>query len=106
MNDKAQEIFPLPTKAEAERLAMLAEECGEIIQVVGKILRNGYDSYHPDRPEITNRRLLANEIIDVVVVLDLMQCEVNKDAEAITKAEYEKVVSRKLRFSRYQGEIE
>lgn len=36
------------TPAEAERLAMLSEECGEVIQIIGKILRHGYDSYHPD----------------------------------------------------------
>lgn len=29
------------TPGEAERLAMLAEECGEVIQAVGKILRHG-----------------------------------------------------------------
>lgn len=28
--------------AEVERLALLAEECGEVIQTVGKILRHGY----------------------------------------------------------------
>ena len=30
------------TPAETERLAILAEECGEVIQAVGKILRHGY----------------------------------------------------------------
>jgi NTP pyrophosphatase (non-canonical NTP hydrolase) len=35
------------TSAEAERLAILAEECGEVIQAVGKILRHGYQSYNP-----------------------------------------------------------
>jgi hypothetical protein len=33
------------TDAEAERLALLAEECGEVVQVIGKILRHGYESY-------------------------------------------------------------
>ena len=57
------------TPAEAERLAMLAEECGEVIQIVGKILRHGYDSYHPVNPRVTNRDLLAKELRDVNAVL-------------------------------------
>ena len=58
---------------EAERLAMLAEECGEVVQVIGKILRHGYESKHPahlDGP--TNRDLLAKECADVMAVLKLM----------------------------------
>jgi NTP pyrophosphatase (non-canonical NTP hydrolase) len=60
------------TPAEAERLAMLAEECGEVIQVIGKILRHGYDSYHPANPRVTNRDLLAKELRDVNAVLHAM----------------------------------
>ena len=60
------------TPAEAERLAMLAEECGEVIQVVGKILRHGYESYHPDSPDVSNRDLLAKEVADVTSIIDRM----------------------------------
>jgi len=56
------------TPAEAERLAMLAEECGEVIQVIGKILRHGYDSYHPADPSTTNRQLLGRELTDLLAV--------------------------------------
>lgn len=56
------------TPAEAERLAMLSEECGEVIQIIGKILRHGYDSYHPDDPGVTNRDLLGKELIDLAAV--------------------------------------
>ena len=52
--------------AEAERLAMLAEECGEVIHIVGKILRHGYDSYHPADPTVTNRDLLGRELTDLL----------------------------------------
>lgn len=49
--------------AEAERLAILMEEMGEAQQIIGKILRHGYDSYHPADPEKTsNRTLLATEM--------------------------------------------
>jgi hypothetical protein len=50
------------TPAEAERLALLHEELGEAQQIIGKILRHGYESYHPDDPETTNRTLLAQEL--------------------------------------------
>lgn len=60
------------TPGEAERLAMLAEECAEVIQIVGKILRHGYDSYHPDDPSTSNRRLLAKELMDVRTVIRAM----------------------------------
>ena len=56
------------TPAEAERLAMLAEECGEVIQLVGKILRHGYDSYHPADPNTTNKQLLGRELTDLQAV--------------------------------------
>ena len=39
------------TPAQVERLAILAEECSETIQIVGKILRHGYASTHPDNEE-------------------------------------------------------
>ena len=29
------------TPAEAERLALLMEECGEVVQIIGKVLRHG-----------------------------------------------------------------
>ena len=58
--------------AEAERLAMLSEEAGEIalaagiiiaagkiVQAVGKVLRNGYAGVNPqDRSSPNNRRQL------------------------------------------------
>lgn len=54
------------TEAERERLIMLAEEAGEVVQIVGKILRHGYESYHPDDPlQVTNREHLTNEIRDI-----------------------------------------
>jgi hypothetical protein len=54
------------TEQEAELLAILAEECGEVVQVVGKILRHGYESYSPfDSNKTTNRKLLEKELGDV-----------------------------------------
>lgn len=59
--------------AEAERLAILAEECGEVVQIVGKILRHGYDNHHPDDPPAkTNRAALERELSDVYAIIDWM----------------------------------
>lgn len=68
------EEFNLLTPAEAERLAMLAEECGEVIQIIGKILRHGYKSFHPDAPNgPRNREMLMQELGDVNAILDRME---------------------------------
>ena len=56
---------------------MLAEECGEVIQIVGKILRHGYDSHHPDGgPD--NREHLERELGDILAVALIMDAD-NKD---------------------------
>lgn len=64
------------TPAEAERLALLAEECGEVIQQIGKTLRHGYASSHPDFPADkggpTNRYNLMREVGDVLVAIEMM----------------------------------
>src|SRR5579872_899269 len=41
--------IPRLTPAQIERLALLAEECGEVMQAVSKILRHGYESRNPFR---------------------------------------------------------
>lgn len=59
------------TPAEAERLALLSEEAGEIVQAVGKILRHGYGSRHPNGGP-TNRELLEKEIGDLKAAVTMM----------------------------------
>ena len=46
--------------AQVERLAILAEECAEVIQVVNKILRHGYQANGHD-----NRIALEHELGDL-----------------------------------------
>ena len=60
------------TAAEDERLALLLEEMGEALQIIGKIQRHGYESYHPDRPSVPNRALLEKEIGDVLAAIDML----------------------------------
>ena len=88
------------TPAEAGRLAMLAEECAEVIQIVGKILRHGYDSYHPADPETTNRDLLAKELTDIEAVRGEMQRYELRDYEMRDPSQA--VWRKKLRFTHHQ----
>lgn len=61
------------TPAEAERLALLAEEMGEAIHAIGKIFRHGYESKNPLMPKgPTNRDWLEQELAHVLVAARLM----------------------------------
>lgn len=70
------ESFSELSHAEAERLACLSEELGEVQQIIGKILRHGYESTHPDS-EVTNRESLEFEIGHVFAIVDMLVA--NKD---------------------------
>lgn len=59
------------SKAETERLVLLAEECGEVIQAVSKILRHGFEACHPRDLNHTNRAQLTNEIGDLLACIEL-----------------------------------
>lgn len=60
------------TPAEIERLALLAEEMGEALQMIGKTLRHGKESCHPDGGE-SNIENLQKELGDVQFSIQLMQ---------------------------------
>lgn len=68
-------ITPLnpPTDVEREALTILQEECAEVIKEVSKILRFGWDSYHPKDPATTNRRLLSIEAGQLQYMLDYLR---------------------------------
>ena len=90
------------TPAEAERLAMLAEECAEVIQVIGKILRHGYESHHPETTGVTNRDLLNAEINDISGVIFGMYTA-NDRITGTSVAGAAEVWRRKLEFTHHQG---
>lgn len=81
------------TPAELERLAVLSEELGEVQQVIGKILRFGYESKNPlEENGKSNREKLEMELGDVVCAVDLMFQEEDIDeleisARAVAKIE-------------------
>lgn len=89
------------TAAELERLAMLSEEAGEIVQMVGKILRHGYESYHPnDDDKTTNRVLLRREINDLIAVVHGMVQE--NDLSPLVFYDAEAAWQRKLKYTHHQ----
>jgi NTP pyrophosphatase (non-canonical NTP hydrolase) len=83
--------------AEIERLALVAEEAGEVIQAVGKILRHGWNSKHPSCPGFDNREQLAKEIGDFRGAVALLV-----QAHELTTLEYQMhAVSKLQRVQKY-----
>ena len=78
--------------AEAERLALLSEELGEAQQAIGKILRHGYESRHPDGGA-TNRESLERECGDVSHAIDRLSTANDLSRQAISKRQWEKAGS-------------
>lgn len=87
------------TPGQTERLAILVEEAGEVLQICGKILRHGYDSSNPnDKAMTTNSILLANEIGDLLHSIDLVAGnDIVEEAGHIYKSK----VSRADRLKKY-----
>lgn len=63
--------FNALSPGEAELLACLAEEAAEVIQVVGKILRHGYESTYPECGT-SNRDMLERELGDFRAITSMM----------------------------------
>jgi hypothetical protein len=83
------------TDAQDERLSVLAEECAEVIQVIQKIQRHGYESYHPDcdvSAVITNRTLLETELGHVQAAMDMMRWSDDIQMNRVYQAMHEKLV--------------
>ena len=97
------EHFNKLTPAEAERLAMLAEECGEVIQMIGKIMRHGYDSYHPADPTITNRTLLGRELTDLYAVAASLSRDKVPEGSLFHQ---DQAWVKKLRYAHHQEELQ
>lgn len=58
-------MFNNLTPEEHERITILQEELLEAAHICSKILRHGYESYHPDEHDLNNRELLGKELGDV-----------------------------------------
>lgn len=78
------------TPPELERLAVLSEECSEVIQVINKIIRHGYESYWPN-PEDTNRKRLEQELGDLHLAMALLHSHNDVDMERVEAKSLEKI---------------
>ncbi len=80
------------TLAQSERLAILLEELGEAQQAIGKILRHGYDSKHPDGgPD--NRANLERELGDVQYAICMLVTNKEVSEENIIQSKNDKTLS-------------
>jgi NTP pyrophosphatase (non-canonical NTP hydrolase) len=77
------------TDAQGERLALLLEELGESQQAIGKILRHGYDSRHPDGGP-TNREQLARELGHVLTAVDILVSNDDLSDDLVLEERHEK----------------
>jgi len=89
------------SEAQAERLAVLAEECGEVVAIAGKVLRHGYESCNPHTQEY-NRALLEHEIADVLGVVRMMIDAADVSGDEIAEIA-EGVWERKARYLHHQN---
>lgn len=95
------EPFNQLTPAEAERLAMLAEEASEIVQAVTKTLRHGYHSFHPDDPTRTpNKDLIRKEMTDLRAVWEMMLFA--GDSEVLAPSEIVEAKTKKMKYAHHQ----
>jgi NTP pyrophosphatase (non-canonical NTP hydrolase) len=69
---------------QAEALALLAEECAEVIQAIGKIQRHGLWSEHPESG-IPNYNTLQREIGDVLAALRIAEVQRLADWAAVIR---------------------
>ena len=73
------------TEAQAERLAVLTEELGEVLQAIGKIERHGYHSRNPlDLTSPTNQEALERELGDVTAAIGMLERARDIDARAVS----------------------
>lgn len=83
----------------------LIEECSEVQKCATKILRFGENSFHPDdEKQIKNSEKLADELADLVVVLEVISKEILEVKDALDSDIIEK--SAKARMEKLEQMLE
>ena len=96
-------IAPVVSPAQMERLTFLIEECSEVIKEATKIMRFGFDSFHPDDPQReTNRHRLMREMADLEAAYEILVDAGDGDPMNLVLIDMSR--GRKLSRARYQGE--
>ena len=93
------------TNAEIERLVLIIEEAGEVVQAATKVLRHGYECYSPfDEKKRTNRFLLECELADLLGVIDF--AVENKDIDIAVINDYkEHKMANAYEYLHYQKKL-
>lgn len=63
-------FLPLKECSLLEIMQCITEQGGEITQAASKIIRFGADSFHPDRPLVTNLTELLQEHADLIELMN------------------------------------
>lgn len=82
MTNQATGLLP----AQIERLALVAEEAGEVVQAIQKILRHGFESSNPELPleqRVTNRQHLEKELGQLHLVMGILAASGDADGPSI-----------------------
>ncbi len=91
------------TPAQIERLALLMEECAEVQQIIGKILRHGYNSHSPfDEFKLDNRLLLCKELGHLLLAANIMIDKQDVDSQLIRNSceNKSKTINKWLHFNK------
>lgn len=87
---------------QAERLAMAAEECAEVVAIIMKAQRHGLGSVHPADPSRTlNKELIRQEFIDVLAMFGVLFQ--NGDIDDVSAEEVARRIKAKKRYTHFQG---
>lgn len=100
-------LFSKLDPEQVERLVMLMEEAGEVVQAASKIIRHGYSSYHPDRTG-NNRDDLSHEVKDFIAVASALGAKEEidlKDADGPYSENGSKRWDKKLKFTHHQRSV-
>lgn len=92
------------TPAQRERVVLLIEECGEVIQEACKILRFGYQDCHPTT-FIDNTTSFHQEVGDLLAILKVME----KAGDYIPQRAESHIapkLKRLVKFTRFQPQLE
>lgn len=89
-------------------LSCLAEECGEVVQLVGKSHRFGLDDFGPNDPT-PNRERLAAELNDIIAIAEMLT-ENGVDLPGVFEAGAQQrkkdKVLKYMKYSREHGRLE
>ena len=84
-------------------LSCISEECGEIIQVIGKSQRFGLNDINPSK-QLSNKILLKLEIHDLITAYKMLLEELNENFE-IEDVLIQDKIKRIKKYMKYSEEV-